>query len=284
MKKFYFIISCFFITSASQAQILNQIGGKAKEKLNAQDFNTTRSNRERGMGLAPEQKQSSKEQAPNPAPAPAPSESQPEENMESGSSYESVYKFNVDFVYKFEKIEKNTESFNIHYAFGDNCVKMEYLGDDAKKSMTSILDSKNNSMIMIDKTNNTATIMPKKYFEMAQSHQAEKAGDTPKGKVTKTGRTKIILGYTCYEYLIESSSKTEVWITNDANVNINDAFLEISKNYASSFPDDARASGGLMMEMFGYDKDGKQSMHLIMTELNKKESSLNLGTYKITEM
>jgi hypothetical protein len=66
------IICCLSSIASGQSGLVKSIGNTAKEKANAQDFNTTRNNKERGNLMD----EKSKDAAPAPgSPAPAPSES-----------------------------------------------------------------------------------------------------------------------------------------------------------------------------------------------------------------
>lgn len=270
------LIICFSSSIVSgQEGLIKSIGSTAKEKANAQDFNTTRNNKERG-NLMDDKK--SKEASPAPASAPAESAS-PVETEPSGE-YQASYTFTSSVTYKIENTQKPGEFQDINYDFGDQVIKMQANNQD----MSSIIDSKNGVMIMLNNKEKTAMVMSTKAMEAAMKQQQMNQGEKPAAKVTKTGRTKMIMGYKCEEILIESDKKTEVWITKDAGIDVSNTFANMNRTSASQIPDEAFKEGGMMMEMNSYDAAGKQEMHMVMTALSKESKTINIGAYKITKL
>ncbi len=267
------MVSCLASVGFGQQGLVKSIGNTAKEKVNAQDFNTTRNNKERG-NLMDEQK--SKEAAPAPASAPAESAS-PAETEPSGD-YQASYTFTSSVSYKIESTKNPGESQVIQYDFGDQVIKMS-----ATPDMSSIIDSKNGVMIMLNNKEKTAMVMSTKAIEAAMKQQMSQ-GEKPAAKITKTGRTKTILGYKCEEMLIESDKKTEVWITKDAGIDVSNTFANMNKTSQSQIPNEAFTEGGMLMEMTGYDTAGKMEVHMLITALSKESKSVNIGSYKITKL
>ncbi len=272
------MISCLSLMTFAQEGLIKSIGSTAKEKANAQDFNTTRNNKERG-NLREEKKTMESSPAPASAPAPESSEQAPVEGEPSGE-YQSSYTFTSSVTYQMESVKKQGESQTINYNFGDQVIKMEAVG----QLMSSIIDSKNGVMIMLNEKEKTAMVMSTKAMEAAMKQQQMNQGEKPAAKITKTGRTKTILGYTCEEILIESDKKTEVWITKDAGIDVSNAFANMNKTSPSQVPNEAFTEGGMLMEMNGYDTAGKLDIHMIVTALSKESKTVNIGAYKITKL
>jgi len=274
------IVCCLSSIASGQSGLVKSIGNTAKEKANAQDFNTTRNNKERGNLMDDK----SKEAAPAPgSPAPATSESAtPVEATptEASGDYQASYTFTSSVTYKIESSKKPGESQIINYNFGDQVVKM----DANSQGMASIIDSKNGVMIMLNDKEKTAMVMSTKAMEAAMKQQQMSQGEKPAAKITKTGRTKTILGYKCEEMLIESDKKTEVWITKDAGIDINNTFASMGKTSASQIPSEAFTQGGMLMEMNSIDAAGKPEMHMVVTALSKESKTVNIGAYKITKL
>lgn len=268
------IVSCLASVGFAQQGLVKSIGNTAKEKANAQDFNTTRNNKERGNLM---DVQKSGEAAPAPASAPAESAS-PVETEPSGD-YQASYTFTSSVSYKIESAKNPGESQVINYDFGDQVIKMA-----ATPDMSSIIDSKNGVMIMLNNKEKTAMVMSTKAMEAAMKQQQMSQGEKPAAKVTKTGRTKTILGYKCEEMLIETDKKTEVWITKDAGIDVSNTFANMNKTSQSQIPNEAFTEGGMLMEMTGYDVAGKMEVHMLITALSKESKSVNIGSYKITKL
>jgi len=274
------IACCLASIVSGQSDLIKSVGKTAQEKANAKDFNTTRNNKERGNLMD----EKSKESAPAPgAPASAPSESAtPTEPAptEASGEYQASYTFTSSVTYKIETSKKPGESQLINYNFGDQVVKM----DANSQGMNSIIDSKNGVMIMLNDKEKTAMVMSTKAMEAAMKQQQMNQGEKPASKITKTGRTKTILGYKCEEMLIESDKKTEVWITKDAGIDVSNTFANMSKTSASQIPNEAFTEGGMMMEMNSFDPAGKPEMHMVVTALSKETKTVNIGAYKITKL
>lgn len=273
------MVCCLSSIVSGQSDLIKSIGKTAQEKANAKDFNTTRNNKERGNLMDDKSKEAS------PAPsssAPASSESAPveETSTEASGDYQASYTFTSSVTYQIESSKKPGESQIINYNFGDQVVKM----DANSQGMASILDSKNGVMIMLNDKEKTAMVMSTKAMEAAMQQQQMNQGNKPASKITRTGRTKTILGYKCEEMLIESDKKTEVWITKDAGIDVSNTFANMSKTSASQIPSEAFTEGGMLMEMNSIDQAGKPEMHMVMTALSKETKTVNIGAYKITKL
>ncbi|WP_343605427.1 DUF4412 domain-containing protein [Fluviicola sp.] len=276
-----FAAICYSVTGAYGQELLKSIGNTAKEKANAQDFNTTRNNKERG-NLQQEKNRSLKESESAPAPAPGAGAAQPESPVEPSGDYQASYTFSSSVTYRIESPKKANETQEIHYSFGNQVIKMEAANQD----MSSIIDSKNGVMILLNNKDKTATVMSTKMMEMAMKQQAmnqNQGSEKPAAKVTKTGRTKTILGYKCEEIIIESDKKTEAWVTSEAGIDVSNIFANMAKTPMSQVPSEA-FSGGVLMEMTSYDAEGKAEMHMLMTALSKETKIINIGSYKITKL
>lgn len=275
----FIVLFCSSSMLFGQEELIKSIGKSAKEKANAKDFNTTRNNKERG-NLQDDKK--SKEAAP-PASAPVPAESaEPAPSSESSGDYQASYAFSSSVTYKIENLKKSGEVQEINYCFGDQVIRMEPKNQD----MSTIIDSKNGVMIMLNNKEKTATVMSTKMMEMAMQQQAMgQSADKPAAKVTKTGRTKTILGYKCEEYLIESDNKkTEVWVTQETGIDVSNTFGNMMKTSMGQVPSEAFSEGGMLMEMTGYDAAGKAEVKMQITALSKEAKTVNIGAYKITKL
>lgn len=266
---------CIF-NSEAQSDALKQIGQNAKQKLEAQDFNTTRSNRERG-NLIDDKKSRGNEAVPSlSAPSPAPSQSSQESEVPTPTEGK-VFTFHTQINYKYENYSNTAHNQSIKYAFGDQCVQISM----GNVNTGSLLDGKNQRMIVLNHSEKTAISMSLNMIESVAS-KGKTTENTP--KVTKTGRTKTILGYTCHEYLIVGSTKSEVWISSEPGINISEEFMQISKNFLAQMPKETFENGGMMMECYQFNASGKAETHLIVTELKKEPSQFDLSPYQITEM
>lgn len=274
-----FVAIWYSISGAFGQELIKSIGNTAKEKANARDFNTTRNNKERS-NLQQEKNRSLKESESAPAPAPGAGTVQAETPAEPSGDYQASYTFSSSVTYRIEMPKKEHVPQDIQYSFGEQVIKMQVANQD----MSSIIDSKNGVMIMLNNKDKTATVMSTRMMEMAMKQQAMNQGsEKPAAKITKTGRTKIILGYKCEEIIIETDKKTEAWVTSEAGIDVSNVFTSMAKNAMSQVPPEA-FSGGVLMEMTAYDAQGNAEMHMLMTILSKETSVVNIGSYKITKL
>lgn len=273
----FVVICCTTGISFGQQGLIQAVGKTAKEKANAQDFNTTRNNKERG-NLREEKPRSSGES--EAVPAPAPGAVQTESSEEPMGDYQASYTFSSNVTYHIEGLKKAGEAMVVNYSFGDQVIKM----DPANQEISTIIDSKNEVMILLNHQQKTATVMSTKMMEMAMKQQATNQNtDKPAAKITKTGRTKTILGYKCEEIIIESDSKIEVWVTSETGIDISNVFASMAKATMLQIPGEA-ISGGVLMEMTSYNAEGKAETHMLMTALSKESKTVNIGAYKITKL
>lgn len=274
---FFVVFCCTAGFSVGQNGLIQTVGKAAKEKANAQDFNTTRNNKERGNLREEKAKPAQESEA---VPAPAPGAAQPESAEEPVLDYQASYTFTSSVIYQIEDLKKAGEALVVNYSFGDQVLKM----DPANQEMSIITDSKNAVMIMLNHKDKTATVMSTKMMEAAMKQQTsnQNAGK-PAAKITKTGKTKMILGYKCEEIIIESTVKIEVWVTTETGIDISNAFVNMAKTSMSQIPDEA-FSGGVLMEMTSYSAEGKAEAHMLMTALSKETKTVNIGAYKITKL
>lgn len=282
MKTGLLAFSVFLLTSLAfgQQQLIKSVGNTAKEKANAQDFNTTRNNKERGNLM---DNKRSNQAAPAAVPPPAPAmESEAPAPAEPSGEYQSAYTFTSSALYKMENLKKSSGVQEVDYSFADQSVKMEF----KEQKLAFITDSKNGVVITLDDQDKSAMVMSLKAMEMAakQQQQTNEEGRPPV-KVTKTGRTKILLGYTCEETLVESDhKKTEVWNTTEAGINAGTTFEKMMQRTWGQFPDEAFSGAGMLMEMTAYDLEGKPDIKMSVVSISKEPKVVNIGAYKITKM
>lgn len=289
MKTIATLLLVFCITSGLDAQeILKTIGKGAKNKVEQQDFNTTRSNKEKSN--LQRSKSSSPELAPPPPPAPeseAPAETDSSAVVPTSTSgdlkYNESYTFEGTMTYDMEdlkKAKKNTMSYR--YANGAICTEMP------EANSSSIYDYVNETMIMFDEKAKSATVMSASFMNKttakAAENHAEKVGKTT---ITKTGKTKQILGYNCDNYLStsEDGSKTDFWVTTELTVDNTKMIESLTKNMqVGTEVEGDYPSSGIMMEFTGYDKKGVGETHMIMTAYDKASFTKALAGYRVTKL
>jgi hypothetical protein len=276
---------CFILfTLSAQNGVLKTIGGAAKNKVEQQDFNSTRSNKERLNGdrkrssaaPAPGSAAPSESAAPDSTAAPAPETPPVTPSVFGTTKYNDSYTFEQQLTYETEDLgDSKDNKETITYFYSDGAI-MSKVGD---QQTTILMDFGNESMISFDEENKTATAMSTRWASKMAAKQVEKQSDGT--TVTKTGNTKQILGYNCEEYIIEGKTKSVCWITSEIHLDYARTMAAISKGNPDTKADEFSAQG-LMMEVTTYDKKGNPDTHMILTEFKEETLVKLLSGYTVT--
>ncbi|HLP13078.1 MAG TPA: DUF4412 domain-containing protein [Flavobacteriales bacterium] len=137
-----------------------------------------------------------------------------------------------------------------------------------KKIAFSISEADKEQMVTLMENDGQKIAMVRK-VDAASSSQNSSSEKKP--TVTKTGRTKTLLGYNCEEWtsVNEKGEKTEMWVTNEVAIDLSKTMGMYAKNDkkmgaqmgSSEYPQ------GFMMEMTHYDTNGEKFM-MVTLEVN----------------
>ncbi len=213
----------------------------------------------------------------------------------------SSYNFNSNFLMRMQTYKENgkekSDMFMRYYNSADpNYMAMEVMEADKNgnvKSLQSkiIVDGSQQAMITIMEDQNQAIAMKMPNIENYQQAEAqekdpEQAMKDANVKITRTGRTKNILGYTCSETIMETDDMKAIsWTTKQVN-------LSQFKAFAGMFLQDKKEKNQLMavpleftMEMESTDKKTGEKMKMIVTEVNENQNTtINMSSYKVMDM
>lgn len=168
-----------------------------------------------------------------------------------------------------DKKGKAEDPVHIQYLLSSNTEFMGMALADPKQpetTTTTIMDTKNQAMVILleDKGEKSSMAM-KLDFDKVQGmvdEEAEEQLEQPNYKITKTGNSKTILGYTCEEYLVTTEDgEGKYWVTEEpidgvsmfspqSNPMVSSKTIE---RYSSMF---SNAPKGTFMEMIFTDKEG----------------------------
>jgi len=149
------------------------------------------------------------------------------------------------------------------------------------KGMVNIMDFQNNVMIMIMEEQKMANVMSMESLnKAAENNKSEGEINTT---VAKTGKTKDILGYKCYEYqILSNDSEGSIWIAPSVDI-YNQAFLKSMNNAAFSNNTELLDLKGLTMEMEmtvkSGDKGEQTEMKMTVISFSKKSSTIDMSNY-----
>lgn len=211
----------------------------------------------------------------------------------------SSYSFNSNFTMHTEMYKKNGKKdgdmFMRYYNSADpNYMAMEMLEATSEEKTEKIhskiiVDGSQQAMITLMEENKQAVAMKipnVENYEQAQD-QEQNAEEAMKGvKITRTGRTKNILGYTCSETIMETDDMKAIsWTTKQVQ-------LSQFKAFAGMFLQNKKEKNQLMaipmeftMEIESTDKKTGEKVKMTVTEINENQnSSINMSNYKVMDM
>lgn len=221
------------------------------------------------------------------------------ENLFGGKAeVRPVYNFDGNFVMRMESYKKNGKKEGDSYTRYFNAkepdimalqmMKTEKNGAMGESMGTSIFDAKNQTVVSITDDNKQAFAMKMpnlEDFNEAKDQETKQKPDTDM-KITRTGKTKKILGYTCYETIMENNEMKAIsWTAKDVPLSQFKAFAGLmaqnknaqQKMYALPFE--------FLMEMESTDKKSGEKLKMTVVELNiDKQSSIQMSDYKLMEM
>jgi len=157
---------------------------------------------------------------------------------------------------------------------------------DDKQKMLFLTDFNNDIAIMISPSEKTATIM-----SMAMMRKfIGNVNDTEENstaKMVKTGASKTINGYKCYQYIItDKNAKIDAWFAPDVDFDFQKhlgGFAKMfgkNKNNTSSLLNKGQ---GYVME-FTYFEKGEKKSEMKVTNFTKKPRTITMNDYSIQTM
>jgi hypothetical protein len=181
------------------------------------------------------------------------------------SDIRSEYNFTDNIVVEVKTYKKNGEqngeTQKVKYLFGKDSyfgMEMDVLDEKKKTStkMVTVAELDKSITVMLSDDGSAKTGYALRYdYNKAMAE----AGDTTKNKttITKTGRSKSILGFKCEEYLMtnEKGEKTECWFTSEVSLDLFKSMAAFSKGRTSTggYPN------GFMMESTSYASNGEKT-------------------------
>lgn len=262
-------ICALAIPAMAQEGLLQNVKGAAKSKLESQDFNSSRSNKEK-RNLHEEKKSA----APAPESVPAPeadsTAGQPIAPHSDGSvNHKDSYTF--DHYVKYEMSQTGSDKMSMACYYGENTTMVSM---NSNPDMIMISDTENKVNIMLNEKDKTAIVQSSEMMDQAMANQSK--SDVT---VTKTGQKKQILGYTCEEYVMTGNQNKKyavVWITTEIGLSHN-TLENLSQRMVitgtNPIPENA-----LVMEMI----ISENGTHMLVTEFQKATTIKSLQGYTVS--
>jgi hypothetical protein len=149
---------------------------------------------------------------------------------------------------------------------------MEFKDKDV--TSTIIFDSKNSAMLILtdsegEKTGFATTIDTEAVVDWAEEYAEENEADMDDYRPVKTGRTKVILGYSCDEYLVEDEgSEFRMWVAEKLGDELRKEWMGNQQTFGNMFTH-AYAMNGMVLEYDVLEENGKKTvMQVTKLDLN----------------
>lgn len=163
---------------------------------------------------------------------------------------------------------------------------MEFKDKDA--TSTIVFDTKNSAMLILTESDGNktgfATTIDKEALADAVEEYAEEEVDPDSYKPVKTGKTKVILGYSCDEYLVEDEdAEVHMWVSEKLGNEMRKEWMKNQQTFGGLFVH-AHAMNGMVLEYDVVDSDGSKSvMQVTKIDLNHSHK-VNTNGYTIMSM
>lgn len=173
----------------------------------------------------------------------------------------------------------------------------QYIGYEVENQSIGIIDIEREKIVSIIKEQNMATVMDMNtIMEVANKYGSESTNKSPEKmddvKFTKTGKTKVIAGHKCEQFLIETDEMNgEIWNSTDFNqidfsklggvmgqMTQQDKNMKLPKEYADYM------KSGFMFEGIFQEKDSKEKTRFLVESLEQKKQNINMEKYQIMDV
>ena len=213
---------------------------------------------------------------------------------------DEVYSFNTNVVYQMKNISDNkptTIDYSMWFSESENYMASEMKNIKSKETndkqmpngMITIIDDKNQAMIVIMEEQKIAQIISMSKIKEIAIEEEEEEGEISKTsipKINKTGKSKKILGYHCEEFsTLTEDGKISFWITQDLKFYQKNMFLNMSKSLGGNeFQNIPDAAQGFMMEMHYENKSKNEKGSMVVTGISKNIKTINTKDYQMMNL
>ena len=203
------------------------------------------------------------------------------------------YQFKLGITYEMSSGKNNnfkkTQDINMWYSEAG----YTGVGMGSQAAMFMVYDMKSMKMITLMEAQKMAMIMDmKKLAEQAAAKTGASEKDADDVKVTKTGITEKILGYTCQQYRITSDkSESLVWVTGELGSGFGNYAQSMSMAMGGgkakkglAFPDIKGIANGIMLKMEATDPSTGDVMRMEGAAVNKDGKKINVSGYTVMHL
>jgi len=186
-----------------------------------------------------------------------------------------IFSFSATIVIE-SKEEKSSNT--IKQSYGNGYILADMNGNKM------IQDFQAEQIIILNDENKSASVMSMQWMDKMMESVTKESKSDKNAKIVKTGATKKIHGYLCYEYIITSDDgKTQIWFAPNVPFDYKNYLKSMAKIFGGKSNTISKGKG-YVMEMTSYDTKGKETTHMYVKSVSEKIINVNLESYTITKM
>lgn len=219
--------------------------------------------------------------------------------MNTNVVYQKQFSFTAEMLMEIESFQQDQEVQRATYKSFFSANSGDYAMDmsDPQKSSHGLIvfDSKNAVMLILNNENGNKSglatpISPSDSALVATDESAknQETSDELQGQYSMykpTGRTKIIAGYSCKEYINENENgRMEIWTTRDIHYNCSGAYAYMGGMQTIATGGTATTLG-VTMEMHSFNKQTAEKMNFYVKEIDmNKPTHIDISDYQVVGM
>ncbi len=139
-------------------------------------------------------------------------------------------------------------------------------------------------IIVLNEEDKSASIMSMQWMEKMMESVTKESKNEKNAKIEKTGATKKIHGYLCFEYIITSEDGiTQIWFAPNVPFDYNNYLKSMAKIFGGKSNTISKGKG-YVMEMTTFDEKEKETMHMYVKSVSEKIFNINLDSYTVNKM
>ena len=199
-------------------------------------------------------------------------------NVKTKSSYSFAVTATMEVV---NYSKRKSQQTSMKQSYGKGAI----LAEMTEQNMKMITDFDNEAAIMIQ--DKTARVMSLSFMKKMMHQKTDKSDENNTAKMEKTGKTKMLNGYACYQYIItDEDTKVDAWFAPDVNFSYQDYLSGLNKMFGNKKANAVsllNSGKGYVMEMTMFQK-GKKLTEMKVIKLEEKPITINLSEYTIEKM
>lgn len=295
MRTLYILIMLLAFSANGNAQFFKKLGKKAKEaaervierKAEEKVEKTVESTIDTVLN-APNTKKASKteKKANSPEEKSTHTTAFPGTIFSGGNvTYEEKYIFPVTATIELEDATAQVKKMTMKQGYGEQAILTEMESGENP----IIVDMKNEAAILLDINRGTAQIMSLTWMQKMMGNQSSEEELELKPTVAKTGNSKKMNGYMCYEYLITHNEGTiNAWYAPKVPFHYQDYLRGMAKMFSKKTEENPSqllsTEYGYVMEMIAYNKRNQKQTSMKVTALDEKVRMIAMSLFTIQKL